>query len=43
MDLPAWRERALAFEQALNTAVVGMPEQIRALTIAIFSRGHVLL
>lgn len=43
MNLSAWRERALAFEQALNTVVVGMPAQVRALTIAIFSRGHVLL
>ncbi|KQT41808.1 MULTISPECIES: MoxR family ATPase [unclassified Methylophilus] len=43
IELPAWRERALAFEQALNAVVVGMPAQIRALTIAIFSRGHVLL
>lgn len=43
MDLSAWRERALAFEQALNSVVLGMPDQVRALTIAIFSRGHVLL
>jgi MoxR-like ATPase len=43
VDLSAWRQRALAFEQALNSVVVGMPEQVRALTIAIFSRGHVLL
>lgn len=43
IELPVWRERAMAFEQALQTVVVGMPEQVRALTIAIFSRGHVLL
>ncbi len=43
IDLSDWRTRALAFEQALNGVVVGMPAQVRALTIAIFSRGHVLL
>lgn len=43
IELPLWRERALAFEQALQRVVVGMPAQTRALTIAIFSRGHVLL
>ena len=43
IPLAVWRERALAFEQALQSVVVGMPTQIRALTIAIFSRGHVLL
>lgn len=43
IELSVWRERALAFEQALNQVVLGMPEQVRALTIAIFSRGHVLL
>lgn len=38
-----WRERALAFESALNAVVLGLAPQVRALTIAIFSRGHVLL
>lgn len=39
IELAAWRERALAFEKAINTVVVGMPEQTRALTIAIFHVG----
>lgn len=43
IDLDNWRERALSFEAALNEAVLGLEPQIRALTIAIFSRGHVLL
>ena len=43
IELSVWRQRALAFEQALNQVVLGMPAQVRALTIAIFSRGHVLL
>jgi MoxR-like ATPase len=38
-----WRERALTFEKALNSVVLGLGIQVRALTIAIFSRGHVLL
>lgn len=42
-NLPQWRERALHFEQSLNSVVVGLERQVRALTIAIFSRGHVLL
>lgn len=43
IELPEWRERAAAFEQRLNGVVLGMERQVRALTIAIFARGHVLL
>ena len=43
INLNEWRERALGFEQALNSVVLGLNQQVRALTIAIFSRGHVLL
>lgn len=43
VDLNAEREKALHFEQLLNSAVIGQIKPIRALTIAIFSRGHVLL
>lgn len=43
IHLDEWRERALRFEQALNGVVIGLEQQVRALTIAIFSRGHVLL
>lgn len=42
-NLSEWRERALNFEQSLNSVVVGLERQVRALVIAIFSRGHVLL
>lgn len=43
IDLAEWRERVFAFEQALNTTLLGLQPQVRALTITIFSRGHVLL
>jgi len=43
INLQDWRERAKAFEAALNSVVLGLEKQVRALTIAIFSRGHVLL
>lgn len=43
LSLDEWRERALSFEKSLNSVVLGLELQIRALTIAVFSRGHVLL
>lgn len=43
INLNEWRERALSFEQSINKVVLGLEKQVRALTIAIFSRGHVLL
>lgn len=43
INLQEWRERAKAFEAALNSIVLGLENPVRALTIAIFSRGHVLL
>lgn len=43
IDLGFWRNRALAFEQSLNSVVLGLNNQVRALTIAVFARGHVLL
>lgn len=43
INLNEWRERAEAFESSLNSVVLGLQNQVRALTIAIFSRGHVLL
>lgn len=42
-DLAGWRSRALAFEQAVKTAVIGQDRTIRLITIAVFCRGHVLL
>lgn len=43
IDLNEWRERALKFESSLNSVVLGLQPQVRALTIGIFSRGHLLL
>ncbi len=43
IDLNEWRERALKFEASLNSVVLGLQPQVRALTIGIFSRGHLLL
>ena len=43
VDLNAAREKALHFERLLNSAVIGQVQAVRSLTIAIFSRGHVLL
>jgi MoxR-like ATPase len=41
--LADWRASATAFEAAVATAVVGQAGVVRALTIALFSGGHVLL
>lgn len=43
VSLEQWREQALAFEQDLNTVVLGLQPAVRLLLIAIFARGHVLL
>lgn len=43
INLNEWRERALTVENALNSTMLGLDQQVRILTIAIFSRGHVLL
>jgi MoxR-like ATPase len=42
-DLNTWRPSVAAFEAALNRVVIGQQRAIRMLTIAILSRGHVLL
>ena len=42
-DLASWRERALEFEREIGKAVIGQPNAIHLLTIAVFARGHVLL
>jgi len=42
-QLEEWRHRALAFEQEINTTVIGLSSAVRSLLIAIFARGHVLL
>lgn len=42
-QLEDWRQRALTLEKELNATVIGLNSAIRALVIAIFARGHVLL
>src|SRR5664279_2433222 len=41
--LTDWREHALNLESEINKVVVGLQSPIRAITTAIFARGHVLL
>jgi len=41
--LAEWRERALAFEQAIQKAVIGQERVIRLVTIGVFARGHVMI
>ena len=41
--LDAWREQVARFEAEVGRAVIGQARVIRMLTIAILSRGHVLL
>lgn len=43
VDVADWRARALQFEEAVKTAVIGQDQAIRLVTIAVFCRGHVLL
>jgi MoxR-like ATPase len=42
-NLADWQQRALALEKEVAKAVVGQERSIHLLTVAIFSRGHVLL
>ncbi len=41
--LSEWHDRALQLETEINKVIVGQERAIRLLTIAVFSRGHVLL
>lgn len=41
--LADWRARALALEDEVKKAVVGLDRAVRLITIAVFARGHVLL
>ena len=41
--LEDWRSRALAAEQEVGRAVIGLDQAIRLINIAVFARGHVLL
>jgi MoxR-like ATPase len=42
-QLTEWREHALTLENEVKKVVVGQDKAIRAINIAIFARGHVLL
>lgn len=42
-QLADWRDHALALEHEVKQVVVGQDKAIRAINIAIFARGHVLL
>jgi MoxR-like ATPase len=41
--LSKWRQRALDFEREVSKVVIGLDHAIRQITLAIFSRGHVML
>lgn len=45
MDIPLqeWRSLALSLEREVGRAVIGQPMIVRLISIALFSRGHVLL
>jgi MoxR-like ATPase len=42
-ELERWREAALRVEAEVSKAVIGQPEVIRLINVALFARGHVLL
>jgi MoxR-like ATPase len=42
-QLTDWRDQAVRFEAEIAKAIIGQPEVIRLMTIAVFARGHVLL
>ncbi|WP_119631762.1 AAA family ATPase [Methylocaldum marinum] len=41
--LSDWRRRALTFDQEIGNAVIGLDHAIHQITLAIFSRGHIML
>src|SRR3954452_10464084 len=42
-NLEDWRSRALELEAQVGRAVVGQPDVLRLINVALFARGHVLL
>jgi MoxR-like ATPase len=42
-QLQDWRSRALRVEKEVQKAIVGQPDTVRLINIALFARGHVLL
>ncbi len=43
MDLGSWRTLALQLEEEIGKVILGQPEIIRLINVALFARGHVLL
>ena len=41
--LQDWRQRALRIEENVARAVIGQPDIVRMINVALFARGHVLL
>ena len=41
--LQDWRQRALRIEESVSRAVIGQPDIVRMVNVALFARGHVLL
>lgn len=42
-QLQDWRQQALKIETEVGRAVIGQPDTVRLINIALFARGHVLL
>ncbi len=42
-QLEDWRGRALRVEEEVGKAIIGQPDTVRLINVALFARGHVLL
>ncbi len=42
-QLEDWRRRALRVEEEVGKAIIGQPDTVRLINVALFARGHVLL
>ena len=42
-QLQDWRGRALRVEEEVSKAIIGQPDTVRLINVALFARGHVLL
>ena len=42
-QLQDWHSRALRLEEEVGKAILGQPDTIRLINVALFARGHVLL
>jgi len=41
--LAEWRQRALKLQDEINQVVIGLQDPVHKITVAVFSRGHVML